>query len=72
MQRCDYVQSRDIRKQLVDEQLAIFGILARPCPPLSKADREQVKRLAVGAIGTADGAAASRPALLSLWRFRMC
>ena len=29
-----------------DEQLAILDILTRPSPPLTKAEREQVKRLA--------------------------
>jgi type I restriction enzyme R subunit len=39
-------EQRGIREQLDDEQLAIFDILTRPGPPLSKAEREQVKRLA--------------------------
>ncbi len=39
-------ERRGIREQLDDEQLAIFDILTRPSPPLTKAEREQVKRLA--------------------------
>ena len=37
---------RGIRKQLDDEQLVILDILTRPSPPLTKSEREQVKRLA--------------------------
>ena len=39
-------ERRGIREQLDDEQLAILDILTRPSPPLTKAEREQVKRLA--------------------------
>ena len=39
-------ERRGIREQLDDEQLAIFDILTRPSPRLTKAEREQVKRLA--------------------------
>lgn len=39
-------ERRGIREQLDNEQLAIFDILTRPDPPLTKAEREQVKRLA--------------------------
>jgi type I restriction enzyme R subunit len=39
-------EQRGIREQLDDEQLAIFDILTRPSPKLTKKEREQVKRLA--------------------------
>ncbi len=39
-------ERRGIREQLDDEQLAILDILTRPSPPLTKQEREQVKRLA--------------------------
>jgi hypothetical protein len=39
-------ERRGIREQSGDEQLAILDILTRPSPPLTKAEREQVKRLA--------------------------
>jgi len=39
-------ERRGIREQLNEEQLAILDILTRPSPPLTKAEREQVKRLA--------------------------
>jgi type I restriction enzyme R subunit len=39
-------EQRGIREQLDDEQLAIFDILTRPSPQLTRAEREQVKRLA--------------------------
>ncbi len=39
-------ERRGIREQLDEEQLAILDILTRPSPPLTKAEREQVKRLA--------------------------
>ena len=45
-QRLNEEERRGIREQLDDEQLAILDILTRPSPPLTKAEREQVKRLA--------------------------
>jgi type I restriction enzyme, R subunit len=39
-------ERRGIREQLDYEQLAILDILTRPSPKLTKAEREQVKRLA--------------------------
>ena len=39
-------ERRGIREQLDDEQLAILDILTRPSPKLTKAEREQVRRLA--------------------------
>ncbi len=39
-------ERRGIREQLDEEQLAILDILTRPSPPLTKQEREQVKRLA--------------------------
>jgi type I restriction enzyme R subunit len=39
-------EQRGIREQLDEEQLAILDILTRPSPPLTKAERELVKRLA--------------------------
>jgi type I restriction enzyme R subunit len=39
-------ERRGIREQLDDEQLAIFDILTRPSPPLTKQEREQVKHIA--------------------------
>lgn len=78
-------ERRGIREQLDDEQSAIFDILTRPSPKLTKAEREQVKRLAwqlldtlkaerlaVGAIGTTGGAAGSRPAPPCSSRFKKC
>jgi len=38
-------ERRGIREQLDDEQLAIFDILTRPSPKLTKQEREQVKRI---------------------------
>lgn len=39
-------ERRGIREQLDEEQLAIFDILTRPSPKLTKQEREQVKRIA--------------------------
>jgi type I restriction enzyme R subunit len=45
-QRLNEEERRGIREQLDDEQLAIFDILTRPSPKLTKKEREHVKRLA--------------------------
>ena len=45
-QQLNEEERRGIREQLDDEQLAIFDILTRPSPKLTKAEREQVKHLA--------------------------
>lgn len=68
-----------VSPKLDDEQLAIFDILTRPSPKLTKAERERVKRLVRELLDTlnaerlaAGGATGSRHASPFSWRFKKC